>query len=74
VAATGQSWSSVGWEWDLVRFEAWQKARGSLPILDRMVGAFMGYKTSEPEVDTSNMTEQQHAERLLGQLGFTGIT
>jgi len=57
-----------------VRFESWQKARGSLPVLDRMVGAFMGYKIPEPEQDTAQMTQEQHAERLLGQLGFLGAS
>ncbi len=62
------SWEVVGWEWDLPRLRALNELTGNMPPLQIMVGRYMGYKPPEP--DTSHMTTEQHAARLLGQLGM----
>jgi hypothetical protein len=68
IASCGHGWEQIGWEWDLPRLAAWNRMTGKMPPLAIMVGRYLGYKP--PEADTSKLTQEQHAARLLGQLGM----
>jgi hypothetical protein len=68
IGSTGDSsWETVGQEWDIPRLEAWRKSTNNWPPLMMMVGHYLGYKPPEP--DTSKMTTEQHAQRLMDELG-----
>jgi hypothetical protein len=45
---------------------AWNKHMGGLPSLAVMVGRYLGYKP--PEGPQKEMTQEEHAARLMGSL------
>jgi hypothetical protein len=69
IASTRHDWEQIGQQWDLPRLAAWNRMTGNLPPLAMMVGRYLGYKA--PDVETKPMTQEEHAKRLLGQLGMS---
>ncbi len=62
------TWETVGQHWDMPRLNAWNRMTGHLPPLHLMVGRYLGYKKKEAEAKP--LTPEEHAKRLLGQLGI----
>lgn len=68
MACTHHTWDEIDRQWDVPRLVAWNKYSAQFPPLHALVAKYLGYKPPEPE--TKAMTTEEHAARLLSQLGF----
>lgn len=63
----------IAWNFDWPRLESFFRTIGKLPPPAIMLGRLASYKMPEPENKIpQNLTQEQHAERLLRGLGFFG--